>query len=244
MDKNTSHPTEGRSSAPSAKIFVVCDQKDTAPVWGYILRQQGMVVILETSPERAVDHWSHEISDLVVLDVDVPHAERMEIYNKFRALSAAPILFFLPVHHETQIMEAYAAGVDDVVVKPISPPIFLAKILAWIRRSWTMPMEGLAQVKAGNYRLDPARRCVIDSEGVEIKLTSLEFRLLHVLMSRPAQVFSAESIIESIWDGYEKGDQVLLKNLVYRLRKKIETDPRRPALLQTWNGGYSFHNGP
>lgn len=222
------------------KIFVVCDRTDTAPVWGFILRQQGLVVILETSLDKAVDHWSMEMPDLVVIDIDTTLQDPMLLYKKFRAVSVAPILLFLPAHHETQILEAYAAGVDEVVVKPISPAIFLAKIVAWVRRSWTLPVDGLSLVMAGKHRLDPTRRCLIDPNGLEIKLTNLEFRLLHLLMSRPAFVFSAEDIIQSIWGGFGNGDQVLLKNVVYRLRRKIEVDPGRPTLLQTWQGGYSF----
>ena len=222
------------------KIFVVCDRTDTAPVWGFILRQQGLVVILETSLDKAVDHWSMEMPDLVVIDIDITHQDPMLLYKKFRAVSVAPILLFLPAHHETQILEAYAAGVDEVVVKPISPAIFLAKIVAWVRRSWTLPVDGLSLVKAGRHRLDPTRRCLIDPNEQEIKLTNLEFRLLHLLMSRPAFVFSAEDIIQSIWGGFGSGDQVLLKNVVYRLRRKIEVDPGHPTLLQTWQGGYSF----
>jgi DNA-binding response OmpR family regulator len=223
-----------------AKVFVVCDQRDTAPVWGYVLRQQGLSVILETSLEKAIDRWSTEMPDLVVLDLDAEHEARMELYQKFRAVSVAPILLFLPTYHETEILEAYAAGVDDVVIKPVSPAIFLAKILAWMRRSWTVPIDNLTLVKAGKHRLDPTQRCVIDPDGMEIRLTNLEFRLLHLLMGRPGYVFSAEEIIESIWGGYGNGDQILLKNVVYRLRKKIEEDPGRPLFLQTGQGGYSF----
>jgi DNA-binding response OmpR family regulator len=225
---------------PIAKIFVVCDQSDTAPVWGYILRQQGLSVILETSLDRAVDRWNTEISDLVVLDVDVPHEERITLYQKFRAVNVAPILMFLPVYHETEILEAYTAGVDEVVIKPISPAIFLAKIRAWMRRSWTVPTAELSQVNAGRHKLEPARRCLINPDRTEVKLTNLEFRLLHLLMSRPAHTFHAEDIIEALWGGYDNGDQVLLKNVVYRLRRKIEADPSRPVFLQTWQGGYSF----
>jgi DNA-binding response OmpR family regulator len=227
-------------SANIPKIFVVCNRSDTAPVWGYILRQEGLSVILETSLEKAVDRWSAEMPDLVVIDLDIPHRDRMELYKKFREVSIAPLLLFLPTHHETQILEAYTAGVDEVVIKPISPPIFLAKILAWVRRSWSVPIVGLSLVKAGKHRLDPTRRCLIDPEGQEINLTNLEFRLLLLLMSRPAYVFSADEIIQSIWGGYGRGDQVLLKNVVYRLRKKIEAEPSRPLLLQTGPGGYSF----
>jgi DNA-binding response OmpR family regulator len=222
------------------KIFVVCDRSDTAPVWGYILRQQGLTVILETSLEKAVDRWTTEIPDLVVLDVDVSHRDRMDLYKKFRAVSVTPILLFLPTYHESEILEAYAAGADEVVIKPISPALFLAKIMAWMRRSWMVPTAELTQVKAGKHRLEPARRCMINPNGLEIKLTNLEFRLLHLLMSRPGHVFSAEDIIQAIWGGYGNGDHVLLKNVVYRLRKKIEADPSHPVFLQTWQRGYSF----
>ena len=240
MKVSAMNPVDELKSKYIPKIFVVCDRSDTAPVWGFILRQQGLVVILETSLDKAVDRWSMEMPDLVVIDIDVKQQDPMVLYKKFRAVSVAPILLFLPAHHETQILEAYTAGVDEVVVKPISPAIFLAKIVAWVRRSWTVPVDGLSLVKAGKHRLDPARRCLIDPSGVEIKLTNLEFRLLHLLMSRPTYVFSAEEIIQSIWGGFGNGDQVLLKNVVYRLRRKIEADPSRPALLQTWQGGYSF----
>jgi DNA-binding response OmpR family regulator len=205
-----------------------------------MLGQKGLSVILETSCEKAVDRWSTEITDLVVLDVDIPHQDRMELYKRFRAVSVAPILLFLPAYHETQILEAYALGVDEVVIKPISPAIFLAKVLAWARRSWTVTVDGLNLVKAGKHRLDPARRCMVNPEGVEIKLTNLEFRLLHLLMSRPGHVFSVEDIVQSIWGGYDSGDQVLLKNVVYRLRRKIEADPGNPVLVQTGPGGYCF----
>ena len=223
-----------------SKIFVVCNRNDTAPVWGYILRQKGFTVILETSLEKAVEHWNTEMPDVVVIDVDIPHPDRMDLYKRFRGVSVAPILLFLPAYHESEMLEAYAAGVDEVVIKPVSPAIFLAKIVAWMRRSWTVPTAELNQVNAGKHQLEPTRRCMIKSDGVEIKLTNLEFRLLHLLMSRPGHTFSAEDIIQAIWGGYGNGDHVLLKNVVYRLRRKIEADPSRPAFLQTWQGGYAF----
>jgi len=224
------------------KVFVVCDRRDTAPVWGYILKQQGLTVILETSPDRAVDRWTTEISDLVVIDTDVTRGDRMELYGRFRAVSVAPILLFLPAYHEIEILEAYEAGVDEVAIKPISPAIFLAKILAWTRRSWTVTVQGLNLVKVGKHRLDPARRSIVNPDGQVIKLTNLEFRLLHLLMSQPGHVFNAEDIIQPIWGGYGSGDQVLLKNVVYRLRRKLAADPSNPVLVQTGPGGYYFQD--
>ena len=81
-------------TAHTPKVFVVCDQSDTAPVWGYILRQQGLNVILETSLEKAIDRWSMEMPDLVVIDIDVAQQDPMELYRKFREVSVAPLCFF------------------------------------------------------------------------------------------------------------------------------------------------------
>ncbi|MGH8248308.1 MAG: winged helix-turn-helix domain-containing protein, partial [Gammaproteobacteria bacterium] len=132
-------------------------------------------------------------------------------------------------------LEAYQAGVDECVLKPISPAIFLAKIMAWARRSWSEPMTPRT---AGRLRLDPARRSMVGSNNHEIKLTNLEFRLLHLLMSRPGYVFPTDEIIQTVWG--TQGDVVLLKNVIYRLRRKMEDEAEENHLIQTYPGGYSF----
>jgi len=222
------------------RVFVVCDQTDTAPIWGYIIREKGLVAIIETSVQRAMERSMEEIPDLIIIDITAPHAQRIELCKKVRALSASPILLFLPANYETEILEAYQAGVDECVVKPISPAIFLAKIMAWARRSWTVPMS---PVRTDRLRLDPARRSAIHPGGQETRLTNLEFRLLHLLMSRPSYVFRTEEIIQVVWGLQGRGDHALLKNVVYRLRKKLQADSGETALIRTWPGGYSFQDG-
>jgi DNA-binding response OmpR family regulator len=223
------------------KIFVLCDRNDTAPLWGYILRQQGLVAILETDPEKSVERWATEMPELVVIDLNNGKTDPIDMCRQFRSISVAPLLLILPTYHETQILDAYKLGVDDVIVKPVSPPILMAKLMAWLRRSWVMPTDGLESVKVGRYRLVPVLRSLVDPEDDHIRLPNLEFRLLHLLMSRPGHVFPADEIIQTIWGGYGNGDHVLLKNVVYRLRRKIEEDPTNPSILKTWPGGYSFH---
>lgn len=219
----------------SPRVFVVCDQDATAPIWGYIIRDKGLVAIVETSVERAMQRSTEEIPDLIVIDLNAPHPQRIELCKKFRSIGASPILLFLPYHNEQEILEAYQNGVDECVVKPISPAIFLAKVLAWSRRSWSEPMK---PHQSGRLRLEPSHRSAVSKNKKEIKLTNLEFRLLHLLMSRPGYVFPNEEIIETVWGA--KGDVVLLKNVVYRLRKKLEEEMNLTELIQTWPGGYSF----
>ncbi|HEY5903493.1 MAG TPA: response regulator, partial [Anaerolineales bacterium] len=131
---------DGLGSAHAPKISVVCDRSDTAPVWGYILRHKGLSVLLEQTIPGAFERWNRETPDLVVFDVDIQAHDPVELCRSFRALSVAPILVFLPGHHETQVLDCYGAGADEVIVKPVSPPIFLAKVMAWMRRSWVMPL--------------------------------------------------------------------------------------------------------
>ena len=222
--------------AGALRVFVVCDQDATAPIWGYIIREKGLVAILETSVQRAMERSMEEIPDLIVIDVNASHSQRMELCSKFRSLSTSPILLFSPTNNEAEILEAYHIGVDECVVKPISPAIFLAKIMAWARRSWMVPMS---PVQAGKLKLDPARRSAIEPKGNEIKLTNLEFRLMHLLMSRPGYVFKNEEIMQAVWG--TAGDLAVLKNVVYRLRKKLEPESSKSSYrIQTWPGGYSF----
>lgn len=218
------------------RVYVVCDQTATAPIWGYLIREKGLVAILETIFERAMEHALEDIPDLIVIDISASHEQRIALCKRYRALSASPILLFLPASNENEILEAYQNGVDECVVKPVSPAIFLAKILAWGRRSWSQPMSPL---RTGPLRLDPAHRSAVAATGAEVRLTNLEFRLLHLLMSRPGYVFKADEIMQAVW-GMDKADLALLKNVVYRLRRKLEEETGKTDLIQTQPGGYSF----
>lgn len=232
----------GATGRLGPKIYIVCNQGDTGPAWGYILRQKGITVAVETSLARAVDRWAEEVPDLAVIDVDAKHSERIELCRQLRGVSVGPILLFLPAHHETEILEAYAAGADDCVIKPISPAIFLAKVMAWAQRSWLLPIENIRPVQTTNWNLDPRTRSLVHIDGIKVALTNLEFRLLNLLMSKPGQVFSNEELIRVVWGNYGQGDEVLLKNVVYRLRKKLDLSGDSGKPMQTWQGGYSFND--
>jgi two-component system, OmpR family, KDP operon response regulator KdpE len=136
--------------------------------------------------------------------------------------------------------------VDDCMQHPVSPKIFLAKVKAWLRRAQVIPIEALDQVEVRSFRLEPARRQLIinkneGSEGKIIHLTNLEFRLLWLLMNNPNHLFEPDYLINQVWGIYGDGDGTLLKNLVYRLRRKIEPNPSDPRFILNEHGqGYKF----
>lgn len=224
-----------KSKEESIRVLIICDQSDTAPLLGYMIREKGLSAIIETSVQRALNRAAEVVPELVVIDVNAPHTERIQLVKQYRALAQCPILLFLPTHHETEILEAYQAGVDECIVKPISPAIFLAKISAWSNRSATPLLQPAPPLKL---KLDPARRLAILPSGEDINLTHLEFRLLRLLMNRPGYIFQNDEIIRAVWGSAVENDQTALKNVIYRLRKKL--GKKREHLIQTSPGGYSF----
>jgi DNA-binding response OmpR family regulator len=217
------------------RVLIVCDQSDTAPLLGYMIRENGLSAVVETSVQRALNRAVDLVPELVVIDVNAPHRERMQLVQEYRKLTENPILLFLPNHHETEILESYQAGVDECVVKPISPAIFIAKIAAWAKRSRTPLLQPATSQKL---TLDPARRSAKISPNEEIALTHLEFRLIRLLTSRPGYVFTNDEIIRAVWGSSGEKDLAALKNVIYRLRKKL--GKKREYMIQTSPGGYSF----
>lgn len=226
-----------------AKVLVVCDDYDSARTWGYILKEKNIDTTLLSSVAEALQVWSELIPDLIIIDMYSSEFDGIGLVTEIRQQGVVPILLLTPNNNETHILEAYQAGVDECVVKPISPALFLVKAKAWLRRSWSMPAESLDLLQVGRLRLDPTRRLVTTEDEQTINLTNLEFRLLHLLMTHPGWVLTTEDIVQKVWGYYGNGDSNLLKNVIYRLRRKIDPDPANPRFIHTEAGlGYKFQD--
>jgi two-component system KDP operon response regulator KdpE len=226
-----------------AKVLVICDDFDSARTWGYILKEKNIENTLLSSPAEALEVWSELIPDLVVIDMYFSEFDGISLVREIRQQGVVPILLLTPNNNETHILEAYQAGVDECVGKPISPALFLVKVKACLRRSWSMPAESLDMIRAGGLCLDPTRRQVTTGDEQIISLTNLEFRLLHLLMTHPGWVMTTEDIVQKVWGYYGNGDSILLKNVVYRLRRKIDPDPSNPRFIHTESGlGYKYQD--
>jgi DNA-binding response OmpR family regulator len=226
----------------SAKALIISDDTETAQIWGYILGQKGIEASLMTSADNDSTGRRPEYAhDLIIIDSNSSQMDVMRLTRLMRTEATVPILLLLPKDEEIVVLEAYEAGADEVIIKPISFRLFCVKVKAWLRRSWTVPTSMLESFQVGDLRLDPAQRQLVTSNGTPVKLTSLEFRLLHMLMSHPNQVLESSLIIDRVWGAMGGGDTVLLKNLIYRLRRKIEPDPGQPRYIQAILGeGYIF----
>lgn len=223
------------------RVLIVSNQQTTGPLWVFSLQQQNLYVLLEADPANTLKRCEIETPDLIILDVNLPEAQTVELIKSMRAEMVTPILLLTPPRSEENIVEAYDAGVDDYMIKPVSPSLFNAKVRVWLRRSWSATTSTLEQVNIGGMHVFPAERMVMKSNGEAVHLTNLELRLLYYLVGRAGQNVTTEELNQRVWGYTGEVDNTMLKNMVYRLRKKIEVDPANPKIIQTVAGvGYKL----
>lgn len=223
------------------RVLIVSNQQTTGPLWVFSLQQQNLHVMLEAEPSKTLQRCELETPDLIILDINLPEAQTVELVKSLRAEMVTPILLLTPPRPEDNIIEAYNAGVDDYMIKPVSPSLFNAKVRVWLRRSWSATTSTLDPVKIGGMHVFPNERLVIRDNGQPVHLTNLELRLLYYLISRAGHTVSTGELNQRVWGYTGEADTTLLKNVVYRLRRKIEVDPANPQIIQTVAGvGYKL----
>ncbi len=183
-------------------------------------------------------HQRDELARYTLVIVDTDRTDGVVLCRQLRSDYHNPLIFLTYERDERYHLMVYDAGVDDCIQKPIGNPLFLAKIGVWLRAA-RHPSPDNKQL-AQNFRLDPTRRSLLLPEGKAVTLTLLEARLIELFLGNPYIVLDSGAIIRRVWDEYSVGDNVLLKNLIYRVRRKIEPEPGKPRYIQTTFGGYVF----
>ena len=223
------------------RVLIVSNQQTTGPLWVFSLQQQDLHVMLEADPSKTLQRCEMETPDLIILDINLPEAQTVDLIKSLRAEMTTPIILLTPPRSEENIIDAYKAGVDDYLIKPVSPSLFNAKVKVWLRRSWSATTNTLDPVKIGGMHLFPSERLVIRDNGQPVHLTNLELRLLYHLISRSGQTVTTEELNQRVWGYTGEVDNTMIKNVVYRLRRKIESDPANPLIIQTVSGvGYKL----
>ncbi|MCJ7536873.1 MAG: response regulator transcription factor [Anaerolineales bacterium] len=220
------------------KALIVDDDRVLADVIAFTLRREGFEVIQAFDGTAALKRWTQDQPDIVVLDVNLPAMSGFEVCRQIREKANTPIVLLTVRGEEEDIVQGLNIGADDYIVKPFSPRQLVARIRAVLRRAGQISISNVLQV--GNLKFIPNQRKVILGESEPILLTYLENRLLDYLMVNSGRVLETESIIDHIW-GPSSADRDMLRQLIRRLRIKIEADPANPFYIRTVPGlGYGF----
>jgi DNA-binding response OmpR family regulator len=220
------------------RILVADDDADLRALIGFTLMQAGFDICTAVDGESALLAFQRDSPDLVLLDINMPEPNGLKVCREIRGRSPVPIMMLTVRDVEEDLVEAFDSGADDYVHKPFSPRALLARVRALIRRS--EPFDS-GPVTAGQLRLDPEQRTLQLGAAAPIRLTPLELKAMQLMMVTPGRTVTAEKLLLHLWGRATARERRTLKQLIYRLRNKIEVEASAPEVLQTTPGaGYKL----
>ncbi len=213
------------------KILVADDDPDLLDLVAYALGQAGYFVVKAADGNAALALFESEAPDIAILDINMPGASGFDVCSAIRGRSTMPIMMLTARGEEQDLVRALDLGADDYLTKPFSPRTLLARVRALLRRARLERAVGA--LSAGRVALDADASTVTIDESPPVALTKLEFRLMQALLAQAGRPVNSDRLLVLVWGHRGAGDRQLLKQLVHRLRQKIETNPAAPQLLQT-----------
>jgi DNA-binding response OmpR family regulator len=222
------------------KILIVDDDLELSGLVAYTLRRAGYLTVEAADGVAALAAVEREQPALVILDVNLPRLSGHEVCRRIRAQSTMPIMMLTVRSAEEDQVEGLDLGADDYLTKPFSPRALLARVRALLRRAGE---ERPAPLVAGDFALDPEQQTVVVRGGVPVRLTRLELRLLQFLLVNAGHTLPADRLLSHVWGSRGAGDRQLVKQLVHRLRQKIEPQEGQRYLHTIAGVGYSLRTG-
>lgn len=226
------------------KALIVDDDRTLADLLAFTLRREGFSPQLAFNAAEALRAFKDSPADVIILDVNLPGEPGLEngfdVCRTIREISDVPIILLTVRSEENDVIRGLNLGADDYVLKPFSPRQLVARVESVLRRVTGKSARKDAPYRYKDLEFNPLLRTFVRPKMEPVVLTRLEARLLDVLMLNVGQVLPAENLITRIW-GQDMGSMEMLRQLVHRLRSKIEMDPAEPILIKNLPGvGYGF----
>lgn len=224
------------------KIFVIDDEPQIIKVLQVYLEKAGYQVITAMDGKNVLAIFQREKPDFMILDLNLPNVDGLEICKAVRRDSNIPILMLTARVEETDRLIGLELGADDYVIKPFSPREVVARVRTIFKRTSADPIK-VDVIEVGNLAIDLEKHTV-NLAGKPIDLTPTEFEILVTLARHPKRVFTRLQIMEqaqgNAFEGYERTIDAHIKNI----RIKLEPNPKKPTYVQTVFGiGYKLDTG-
>jgi DNA-binding response OmpR family regulator len=225
------------------KIQILVVDDEPRYVWAIRLNLEarGYGVLTAGDGKRALELVACESPDLVILDIRLPGLDGYQTCRSIREFSKVPVIMLTALAEDADKVKGLDVGADDYVTKPFSADELLARVRAALRRvDYAERVEAAPTVQVADLLVDLGRQRVFTGDR-EVSLTAIEYRLLAELVKNAGRVLVPDHLLDRVWGpGYE-GETHLVRQVVHRLRGKIEPDPRNPRYIETRHGiGYVF----
>ena len=223
----------------SKRILIVDDEPRYLRLLEANLRTEGYEVATAQDGVQAVDIFSSQPIDLILLDIMMPRMDGFSTCQRIREYSNVPIIMLTAKGEEQDRVRGLDLGADDYLVKPFSATELLARVRAVLRRSQIPTETGQARFFShGDLKIDFARAEVWRGEQ-PISLSATEYRLLLQFAHNVGSILTSEDLLTGVWGPEYKMEKEILWVSIARLRQKLEEDPHAPRHIVTRSGlGY------
>ena len=221
------------------RVLIVDDEPRYLRLLEANLRTEGYEVVTAQDGQQALDVFSSQPIDLILLDIMMPRLDGFGTTQRIREFSSVPIIILTAKGEEQDRVRGLDLGADDYLVKPFSATELLARVRAVLGRAQLPSESGQARFFThDNLRIDFARAEVWRGEQ-DVSLSATEYRLLLQFAHNLGKILTSEDLLTSVWGPEYKGDKEILWVSIARLRQKLEDDPHTPKHIVTRSGlGY------
>jgi DNA-binding response OmpR family regulator len=226
-------------------VLIVEDEKEIADAIAIYLNNQGYNVFKACNGIGGLEIITKETVHLAIVDIMMPKMDGIAMVMKLRETYDFPVIMLTAKSEEIDKIMGLNIGADDYVTKPFNPMELIARVNSQIRRySKYLNVLNNLEEKSSNFtigglELNIDRKEVI-LDGELVKVTPIEFKILHLLMKNAGRVFSAEEIYEKVWNETAINTETIMVH-VRNIREKIEIDSKNPKYLKVvWGVGYKI----
>ncbi|MNI21768.1 Sensory transduction protein regX3 [compost metagenome] len=192
-----------------------------------------------TSADGCMAFFKEHETSLILLDINLGHTSGFDLCKRLRQMTQIPILFISARSSDDDILIALNIGGDDYIQKPYTLSVLLAKVKAVLKRNQLQQSVSMDKITCGPVVVE-TNLCRVHVHGVEIRLKSMEFKLLCYLMNNKNRIVPKEELFREVWGDSITGDGTLNVHIRH-LREKIEVSPNEPQYIKTvWGTGYVF----
>ncbi|MDY3859474.1 MAG: response regulator transcription factor [Candidatus Limivicinus sp.] len=221
----------------SYKLLIADDETDIVNMLSDFFRGKGYTVLTAANGPEAISK-SEKQPDIILLDVNMPGMNGLEVCRRIRDYVSCPIIFLTARIEDTDKVKGFYAGGDDYIVKPFSLLELEARVRAHLRREARHSFE--AQIKfSGDLTIDYSERCLFFA-GKRIGLAKKEFDIVELLSQNPGQVFDKERIYERVWGYDSEGDSNVIAEHIRRIRTRLSAFTEKAYIETVWGCGYKW----
>ncbi len=223
------------------RILLVDDEPLMLKGLKYTLEQEGYETDMAMDGEEAMNKFSAQAFDLVLLDVMLPKLDGLSVCQRIREQSNVPIIMLTAKGEDMDKILGLEYGADDYMTKPFNILEVRARIRTVLRRAGAVtPMEEKKIIRVRDMEVNLLKRTV-KLAGEEVRLTAKEFDLLQMFITNRGRPFSRQEMLEHVWKYDYTGDARTVDVHIRRLREKIERNTNQPEFILTkWKVGYYF----